>query len=122
MVGDPGWAMISWLRASAVLLLVALVTPPLALLQYLAVKTGVLDDLLPNLWHRFIVRIVGLRLHVHGRMADRRPLLLAGNHISWMMEPRMNAITAWTRVQPSQYPHIATGPTNTVYFRKPSCA
>jgi len=76
--------MIGWLRTSAVLLVVGLVTPPLALLQYLAVKTGVLDDVIPSLWHRFMVKMLGLRLHVHGRMADRRPLLLAGNHISWI--------------------------------------
>jgi 1-acyl-sn-glycerol-3-phosphate acyltransferase len=76
--------MIGWLRASAVLLLVALVTPPLGLLQLLAVRTGWFDDrVVPNLWHRLILKMLGLRLHVTGEMSRRRPLLLAANHISW---------------------------------------
>jgi len=76
--------MIGWLRASAVLVVVALVTPSLALLQLLAVRTGWFDErVLPSLWHRFILRMLGMRLHLHGRMSERRPLLLASNHVSW---------------------------------------
>lgn len=76
--------MIGWLRVAGALLVVAVVTPPMALVQLVAVRTGLFDDrLLPNLWHRFILNILGFRLHVHGAMSDRRPLLLAANHVSW---------------------------------------
>lgn len=76
--------MIGWLRASAALLAVLVVTPPMALLQLLAVRTGWFDDrILPNLWHRFILKLLGIRVHVVGEMSRRRPLLLAANHISW---------------------------------------
>lgn len=75
--------MIGWLRISAVLLSVALVTPPLAVLQYLAVKAGRFDRAIPRLWHGFVLRLLGIRVHVLGRIAAERPLLLASNHISW---------------------------------------
>lgn len=34
-------------------------------------------------WFRLMTRIIGLRIHVRGNPADR-PLLLVGNHISWL--------------------------------------
>lgn len=75
--------MIGLLRISSVLLTVAVVTPPLAVLQYLAVKAGRFDRAIPRLWHGMVLRLLGMRVHVLGRMADERPLLLASNHISW---------------------------------------
>ncbi|WP_416796425.1 lysophospholipid acyltransferase family protein [Ciceribacter azotifigens] len=38
---------------------------------------------LPRLWHRIACRMLGIRIHVHGRLDSRRPLLLAANHASW---------------------------------------
>ncbi|MBJ3777233.1 1-acyl-sn-glycerol-3-phosphate acyltransferase [Acuticoccus sp. 2012] len=39
---------------------------------------------LPLLWHRCAVRILGIRVHVHGKVADTRPLLVVSNHVSWL--------------------------------------
>ncbi|MYZ47425.1 lysophospholipid acyltransferase family protein [Propylenella binzhouense] len=36
------------------------------------------------LWHRFVMRLVGIRVHVTGEIARDRPLLLLANHISWL--------------------------------------
>jgi lyso-ornithine lipid O-acyltransferase len=76
--------MIGWIRAAVALSLLVLVSPPMLLLQYLAVRFGVIDDrILPQVWHRLALGVLGIRLHVHGRISERRPLLLAGNHVSW---------------------------------------
>lgn len=76
--------MIGWLRVSFMLLLVALVTPPMALAQLFVLKTGLRNErFLPRQWHRFVLFVLGFRLHVRGRMSDKRPLLIAANHISW---------------------------------------
>ena len=76
--------MIGWIRASVTLSLLALVSPPMLLLQYLAVRFGVIDHrILPQVWHRLALGVLGIRLHVHGRILDQRPLLLASNHVSW---------------------------------------
>lgn len=38
---------------------------------------------LPRLWHRIACRMLGIRIHVHGSLDIRRPLLIAANHASW---------------------------------------
>lgn len=38
---------------------------------------------LPPLWHRAMARLFGFRIHVHGAMDPRRPLLIVANHVSW---------------------------------------
>lgn len=37
----------------------------------------------PRLWHRSACWLLGIRIHVHGRLESRRPLMLAANHVSW---------------------------------------
>src|SRR4030095_9702864 len=39
--------------------------------------------IVPQLWHRIVVRALGIRVTVHGTLAPERPLMLASNHISW---------------------------------------
>lgn len=66
------------------LLVVGAATVPIALGQWLVLRTGIAGEHhLPRLWHRLIVRVVGLRVHVHGRPAESRPLLIVSNHVSW---------------------------------------
>nr|WP_210387989.1 MULTISPECIES: lysophospholipid acyltransferase family protein [unclassified Ciceribacter] len=38
---------------------------------------------LPGYWHRMACRLLGIRLHVHGGLESRRPLMIAANHASW---------------------------------------
>src|SRR5690606_12850271 len=62
----------------------AVATPPLALWQTAALRTGLMDPRrAPRLWHRLVLRLVGMRVHVHGAPASARPLLIASNHVSW---------------------------------------
>lgn len=76
--------MIGTVRTWLALLCVAIVTPVLALAQLVIMKTGLMSEhVMPRLWHRFLLWMLGLRVHVHGAMARERPLLIAANHISW---------------------------------------
>lgn len=59
-------------------------TPPLMLWQATALGTGLMDPRrAPRLWHRMVVRLLGLRIHIHGIPTQQRPLLIAANHVSW---------------------------------------
>ncbi|MCT7374331.1 lysophospholipid acyltransferase family protein [Chelativorans salis] len=72
------------IRLAGALLLVAAGTVPLALAQALALRTGWWSDgMAPQLWHRLILKVLGIRVHIKGAVAAERPLLIAANHISW---------------------------------------
>lgn len=38
---------------------------------------------IPRLWHRAACFLLGIRIHVHGELERRRPLMIAANHSSW---------------------------------------
>lgn len=76
--------MITWIRIVLVLSAIALMTVVLAPLQIV----GLVFDLklrrrLPRLWHRMACWLLGIRIHVHGELDRRRPLMIAVNHASW---------------------------------------
>lgn len=75
--------MIGWFRIVLGLSVAAVTTPPLLLWQMLAMATGMSEAHAPRLWYSMVLRVLGFRLHVHGRLAQQRPLLVASNHISW---------------------------------------
>ena len=53
-------------------------------LQILSMKTGWWPEtVILKIWHRLILRALGMRVHVKGTLSDKRPLLVAANHISW---------------------------------------
>lgn len=79
-----GKGMIGGLRAATGLAAIAVVTPPMMLAQYVALRTGLFSDrVLPPLWHRFALKVLGIRLHIVGEMVRDRPLMIASNHVSW---------------------------------------
>ncbi len=73
-----------WLRViyfTIVLTLVTLVLLPVQLL-------GLYFDWpirrrLPRLWHRVACHLLGIKVHVHGKVETDKPLLLVVNHVSW---------------------------------------
>ena len=75
--------MIGKLRTFSAVALFALITPFLALAQLLALRGLFSPDIIPRLWHRLILKCLGLKVRVHGSLSHKRPLLLASNHISW---------------------------------------
>lgn len=53
-------------------------------LQILSMKTGWWPEtFILKIWHRLIIRALGMRIHVKGALSDKRPLLVASNHVSW---------------------------------------
>src|SRR4051812_20377769 len=76
--------MIANIRAALGLLAIALSALVLAPAQYVILKTGFGNPaIIPQLWHRIVLRMLDIRVTVHGRLAAERPLMLASNHISW---------------------------------------
>nr|WP_246226027.1 lysophospholipid acyltransferase family protein [Chelativorans xinjiangense] len=72
------------IRLAGALLLVAAGTVPLALVQALVLRTGWWSDrVVPRLWHRLALKVLGIRVQTKGAAAAERPLLIAANHISW---------------------------------------
>ena len=53
-------------------------------LQMLSMKTGLWPEtFILKIWHRMVLRALGMRVHVKGTLSEKRPLLVASNHISW---------------------------------------
>lgn len=76
--------MIAGIRLVCALILFVIVTPVMALLQFITMRTGVGNErTMPRLWHGFIIKLLGFRIHIHGQAAKKRPLLIVSNHISW---------------------------------------
>lgn len=60
-------------------------TLPLALLQFVALRSGWFSEMtIPRLWHRLVLKSLGMRVKVTGGLAANRPLLVASNHVSWV--------------------------------------
>lgn len=59
-------------------------TAALVIWQMAMKASGIGDPRRPALlWHRMVLVLLGIRVKVHGELSDKRPLLLAANHVSW---------------------------------------
>ena len=73
------------LRTGFVLTVFALVTLVLIPVQWLAVALKrPLRRRIPVLYHRFVCRLLGVRVRASGAPVDDRPLLIVANHSSWL--------------------------------------
>lgn len=76
--------MIAWARVFLALTLFAFATALGALLHLVARRTGLIAEAtMPRLWHRLILRLLAMKVHVKGAPATQRPLLIVSNHVSW---------------------------------------
>jgi lyso-ornithine lipid O-acyltransferase len=76
--------MIGRLRTFVALLFAAVSTLILVPLQLLSMRTGLYrEHIVLRIWHKVILSALGIRVHVSGAMAKKRPLLVASNHVSW---------------------------------------
>ncbi len=86
--------MIAYLRLYAVFILLVPITVLLMPVQYVAVIfRWPLAGIIPVYWHRLVVRLIGLRVSVHGEIRRDRPLLIVSNHVSWADIPVLASIT-----------------------------
>jgi 1-acyl-sn-glycerol-3-phosphate acyltransferase len=76
--------MIGRIRLVVALACVALSTLALVPLQLIAMKTRLWSEWrVLRLWHKANCRALGFRIHQKGELTDKRPLVVASNHVSW---------------------------------------
>lgn len=61
----------------------------------------------PNWYHRQVSRLLGVTIHIRGRVSSDRPVLLVSNHISWLDIPVLSAVAPVAFVAKSE---VATWP------------
>src|SRR5262249_32128116 len=72
-------------RAFLVLATFFAFTIPLMPLQLLFLATGSrYARTFPHWYHRHVCKIVGIRLHIDGAVAEEQGVLLISNHVSWL--------------------------------------
>jgi 1-acyl-sn-glycerol-3-phosphate acyltransferase len=82
------------LRLGLVLAVVLAATAIGLPLQWAALKLRLpLRRQIPVLYHRLLLRLLGVRVHLKGAPAADRPLLLLSNHASWLDIPVIGALT-----------------------------
>jgi lyso-ornithine lipid O-acyltransferase len=82
-----GWTMrmLGSIRASILLAVFLGITLPLMLVQYVLVRLDLPEaKTLPWFYHKLVCRVLGIRVHVSGRLAQGTPVLLVSNHVSWL--------------------------------------
>src|SRR5271166_2680141 len=90
-----GWAMklLSGLRATVLLAAFPALTLPLMIVQYVQITLGLRQaKTLPNFYHRLVCRLLGIRVHVIGRLDPDHPVLMVSNHVSWLDIPALSAV------------------------------
>jgi 1-acyl-sn-glycerol-3-phosphate acyltransferase len=90
-----GWTMRALRNLRAFVLLAAFfaVTLPLMLVQYVLIKLGLSQaKTLPQFYHKLLCRVLGIRVHVTGRLEADKPVLLISNHISWLDIPALSTV------------------------------
>lgn len=93
----------STLRAGGILVVFLIVTLPLMAVQWLLLATGPRGAIwLPHYYHRFICRLLGLRLQVVGSIDATRPALIVANHVSWLDIPVISSIAPVSFVAKSE--------------------
>ncbi len=76
--------MIAWIRIVFVMIIIVLVTLVMLPVQLLSNRfRWKLSWYLPRWWHRVAVRLLGVRVNIHGKVDTHRPLMFAANHSSW---------------------------------------
>ncbi|AYC99442.1 lysophospholipid acyltransferase family protein [Neorhizobium sp. NCHU2750] len=76
--------MITSIRIGLVIICLVIVTLVLLPFQLLGLAFDwKIRRTIPRLWHRAACFLIGIRIHVHGRLERQRPLMLAANHVSW---------------------------------------
>lgn len=80
------------LRGAVIALIITVVTIVLAIAQYAVVLARPRSAaVIPQLYHRFVLRLLDVRLDIDGTIADG-PVLIVANHASWLDIPIIGSI------------------------------
>ncbi len=84
MLGEGIGRVINWLRVTLCMIALIAATLVLAPIQIVLLWLDVAPRRrLPRVWHSIACRLVGIRVHIHGKPDPQRPLMLVSNHASW---------------------------------------
>ncbi|ODT03942.1 MAG: glycerol acyltransferase [Mesorhizobium sp. SCN 65-20] len=76
--------MIGKIRTGLALTYMAGASAVLVPLQVISMKTGLWPEtVILKIWHRAMLRALGMRVRMVGKMETKRPLMIASNHVSW---------------------------------------
>lgn len=96
-LGPDSPALARWLtrlRIGLILAVVLMVTAVGLPIQWAALRLGLpLRRHIPVLYHRILLRLIGVRVRLVGAPAADRPLLLLSNHASWLDIPVVGSLT-----------------------------
>jgi len=97
MAWDPGRSVRQTrrgaIRAAAILAGFGALTLPLMPVQAVLLRASPrLARRFPNWYHRQVCRLLGIRLHIEGQIADSGPVLVVSNHVSWLDIPVLSAV------------------------------
>ncbi|MEP0944820.1 MAG: lysophospholipid acyltransferase family protein [Rhizobiaceae bacterium] len=100
-----------WILFVGVLVLLALL--PLQFLALLLDRLGwsAPAQYIPMYFHRALLAIVGIRLHLEGKLPPDRPLLLVANHVSWLdivVFGAVGRVSFVAKAEMSQWPIFGT--------------
>ena len=77
--------MMTGIRLVLALIIILIATMFLVPLQWISRLLDIsLAQKLPQIWHKLVLRLIGVRVHVHGKFSQAHPLLLVCNHVSWV--------------------------------------
>ncbi|MCL4765580.1 MAG: 1-acyl-sn-glycerol-3-phosphate acyltransferase [Hyphomicrobiaceae bacterium] len=100
------------IRAAAILAGFTALTLPLIPVQAALIRTSPrLARRLPSWYHRQLCRLLGIRLHVEGRIAGHASVLVVSNHVSWLDIPVLSAVAPLSFVAKKEvgaWPFIST--------------
>ncbi|PPR78851.1 MAG: hypothetical protein CFH01_00756 [Alphaproteobacteria bacterium MarineAlpha2_Bin1] len=74
----------SFIRVFLILSIFFLVTLVLIIFQFVAVALNLKPAFIPHHYHKFVIRLISLRVIKYGKCTSRKPLLIVSNHISWL--------------------------------------
>lgn len=99
-------------RAAAILAGFGAFTVPLMPVQATLLRASPhLARKFPNWYHRQVCRLLGVRLHIEGRIAQDAPVLVVANHVSWLDIPVLSAVAPISFVAKQEvgtWPFIST--------------
>jgi 1-acyl-sn-glycerol-3-phosphate acyltransferase len=83
----------SRLRAASILLGFAAITLPGLAAQQLLIWTSRRGARrLPHIYHRWVTKLLGVKLRIEGTPVSDRPCIIAANHVSWLDIPILSAV------------------------------
>jgi len=81
------------IRAALILTLFFSFTIPLMPVQFLLLRLSArAARRFPHWYHRQVCRLLNIRLHVDGTLAQDNPVLIVANHVSWLDIPVLSAL------------------------------